>query len=69
MLGVYSLICWIIRHFGAAAERASASAGVMQAVFLPAMAIAFAVPAIAGQNFSAKARSRAETFRRGELPS
>ena len=54
MLGVYSLIIyWIIRHFGAAAQAGFGIGGrVMQALFLPAMAVAFAVPAIAGgQNF------------------
>jgi len=67
MLGVYSaLIYWIIRHFGAAAQAGFGIGGrVMQSVFLPAMAIAFAVPAIAGQNFGARKPDRVrETFRR-----
>ncbi len=67
MLGVYSLVIyWIIRHFGAAAQAGFGIGGrVMQSVFLPAMAIAFAVPAIAGQNFGAKKPDRVrETFRR-----
>ena len=67
MLGLYSLVIyWIIRHFGAAAQAGFGIGGrVMQAVFLPAMAIAFAVPAIAGQNYGAKMPERVrETFRR-----
>ncbi|HEY2629611.1 MAG TPA: MATE family efflux transporter, partial [Usitatibacter sp.] len=72
MLGVYSgVIYWIIRHFGAAAQAGfGIGSRVMQAVFLPAMAIAFAVPAIAGQNFGAKYPDRVrETFRRAVLTS
>jgi Na+-driven multidrug efflux pump len=72
MLGVYSaVIYWIIRHFGAAAQAGFGIGGrVMQAVFLPAMAIAFAVPAIAGQNFGAKLPDRVrETFRRAVIAS
>jgi putative MATE family efflux protein len=72
MLGVYSaVIYWIIRHFGAAAQAGFGIGGrVMQAVFLPAMAIAFAVPAIAGQNFGAKLPDRVrETFRRSVIAS
>ena len=41
---------------------------VMQAVFLPAMAVAFSVPAIAGQNFGAQDAARVrETFRTAAL--
>ena len=72
MLGVYSLVIyWIIRHFGAAAQAGFGIGGrVMQAVFLPAMAIAFAVPAIAGQNFGARHPARVrETFKRAVLAS
>jgi len=43
---------------------------VMQAVFLPAMAVAFSVPAIAGQNFGAGKPERVrETFRTATLMS
>ena len=72
MLGVYSgVIYWIIRHFGAAAQAGFGIGGrVMQAVFLPAMAIAFAVPAIAGQNFGGRLPDRVrETFRRSVIAS
>jgi putative MATE family efflux protein len=72
MLGVYSgVIYWIIRHFGAAAQAGfGIGSRVMQAIFLPAMAIAFAVPAIAGQNFGARKADRVrETFRRAVITS
>ena len=45
-------IYWLIQPFGADAQAAfGLGSRVMQALFLPAMAIAFAAPAIAGQNF------------------
>lgn len=47
-------VYWIIRDFGAAAQAGFGLASrVMQAVFLPAMAVAFAAAPIAGQNFGA----------------
>ena len=57
-------IYWLIKPFGADAQAAfSLGSRVMQAFFLPAMAIAFAAPAIAGQNFGAKNYLRVrETF-------
>lgn len=57
-------IYWLIQRFGPEAQ-ASFGLGqrVMQALFLPAMAIAFAVPAVAGQNFGAKKYQRVrDTF-------
>lgn len=63
------VIYWILRHFGSAAQAGfSVGSRVMQAVFLPAMAIAFAAAPLAGQNFGAGhyARVRA-SFRTAAL--
>ena len=65
MAGIYA----IIRHFGAAAQAGfGVGSRIMQAVFLPAMALAFAIAPVAGQNFGARnaARVRA-SFRDGAL--
>ena len=58
------VIYGIIRDFGTAAQAGfSVGSRVMQAIFLPAMAIAFATAPIAGQNFGAKQPARVrETF-------
>jgi putative MATE family efflux protein len=59
-----AVIYWVIRDFGAAAQ-AGFGIGyrVMQAVFLPAMALAFAASPLAGQNFGAGRFGRVrETF-------
>jgi len=55
----------LIKPFGADAQAAfGLGSRVMQALFLPAMAIAFAAPAIAGQNFGAQNYQRVrETFK------
>jgi putative MATE family efflux protein len=55
----------VISTFGAAAQAGfGIGSRVMQAVFLPAMAVAFAVPAVAGQNVGARHPERVrETFR------
>ncbi|HMM65932.1 MAG TPA: MATE family efflux transporter [Dokdonella sp.] len=55
----------VIRDFGAAAQAGFGIGGrVMQSIFLPAMAIAFSTPAVAGQNFGAQKPERVrETFR------
>ena len=65
------VIYWIIRDFGAAAQAGfGIGSRVMQMVFLPAMAIAFAAAPIAGQNFGAKNALRVrETFRSAALAS
>jgi putative MATE family efflux protein len=57
-------IYWLIQPFGANAQAGfGLGSRIMQSLFLPAMAIAFAAPAIAGQNFGAKNFSRVkETF-------
>lgn len=56
---------YVIRDFGAAAQAGyGIGARVMQAIFLPAMAIAFSAAPLAGQNMGAKRMDRVrETFR------
>jgi putative MATE family efflux protein len=56
---------WAIAHFGAAAQAGFGIGGrVMQGIFLPVMAIAFAAAPVAGQNFGARQPERVrETFR------
>lgn len=56
---------WAIRDFGAAAQAGfGIGSRIMQGIFLPAMAIAFVVAPIAGQNYGAKQMARVrETFR------
>jgi Na+-driven multidrug efflux pump len=58
-------VYWAIRNFGPAAQAGFGIASrVMQAIFLPAMAIAFAAAPFAGQNFGARNMPRVrETFR------
>ncbi len=58
-------VYWIIRDFGAPAQAGFGIASrVMQAFFLPAMAVAFAAAPIAGQNFGAGQAERVRaTFR------
>lgn len=65
MFVVTTAVYWIIRDFGAAAQAGfGVGARVMQAIFLPAMAVAFAVSPIAGQNFGARKPQRVrETLR------
>jgi len=60
-----AVIYWAIRDFGAAAQAGfGLGSRIMQAIFLPAMAIAFSAPAVAGQNFGARLPQRVrETFR------
>jgi putative MATE family efflux protein len=46
-----AIIYWVIRHFGSEAQAGfGVGSRVMQAIFLPAMAVAFATAPIAGQN-------------------
>jgi putative MATE family efflux protein len=56
---------WALRHFGSAAQAGfGIGARIMQGIFLPAMAIAFAAAPVAGQNFGARHPERVrETFR------
>jgi Na+-driven multidrug efflux pump len=66
---ILGVIYWVIRGFGPAAQAGFGVGGrVMQALFLPVMAIAFAVPAVAGQNFGAGSYARVrETFRKAAI--
>jgi putative MATE family efflux protein len=65
MFAFVAVIYWVIRDFGAAAQAGfGVGTRVMQAIMLPAMALAFAVPAVAGQNFGAQRFDRVRaTFR------
>jgi putative MATE family efflux protein len=60
-----AIIYWIIRHFGAEAQAGfGVGSRVMQAIFLPAMAVAFATAPIAGQNVGGGRHDRVrDTFR------
>jgi putative MATE family efflux protein len=60
-----AIIYWVIRHFGAEAQAGfGVGSRVMQAIFLPAMAVAFATAPIAGQNVGGGHHDRVrETFR------
>ena len=50
----FSLVYWLIQDFGAAAQAGFSIGGrIMQSIFMPTMAIAFAVGPIVGQNFGA----------------
>ena len=54
-----AVIYWIIRDFGPGAQAGyGIGSRVMQAIFLPVMAISFAVPPLAGQNYGARMGSR-----------
>jgi Na+-driven multidrug efflux pump len=59
-----AVIYWVIRDFGAAAQAGfGLGTRLMQSIFLPAMAIAFATGPIAGQNYGARQHARVrETF-------
>ena len=69
MFVILGVIYWVIRSFGPAAQAGFGIGGrVMQAMFLPVMAIAFAVTPVAGQNFGAGRFARVrETFRSGAI--
>jgi MATE family, multidrug efflux pump len=60
LISVYMVLVYdIIRPFGAAAQAAfGIGARVMQALFLPAVAIAFATAPVVGQNFGARLGER-----------
>ena len=65
LLATYAaVIYWIIRDFGSAAQAGfGVGSRIMQMIFLPAMAIAFAAAPVAGQNFGAKRAERVrQTF-------
>ncbi|MEP7245688.1 MAG: MATE family efflux transporter [Gammaproteobacteria bacterium] len=60
---------WVIRDFGSEAQAGyGIGSRVMQAIFLPAMAVAFSAAPVAGQNFGARHADRVrETFRSAAL--
>ncbi|MCX7356641.1 MAG: MATE family efflux transporter [Alphaproteobacteria bacterium] len=64
MFVIFIAIYIVIRPFGAEAQAGFGIGGrIMQSIFLPAMAVAFAAAPIAGQNFGAKRYDRVrETF-------
>jgi putative MATE family efflux protein len=66
---IMGVIYWVIRAFGPAAQAGfGVGSRVLQALFLPVMAIAFAASPVAGQNFGARHYARVrETFRRAAL--
>jgi len=69
MVLLNSAIYALIADFGAAAQAGYGIAGrVMQALLMPAMAISFAVPAVAGQNFGGRQPARVrETLKQALL--
>ncbi len=71
MFVIVGVVYFIIRDFGAAAQAGyGVGSRVMQAIFLPAMAVAFATAPIAGQNVGAGHHGRVrETFRAAALMS
>ncbi len=69
LVALNSAIYALIRVFGADAQAGfGIGARVMQALFMPALAISFAVPAVAGQNLGARRPERVrETFKQALL--
>ncbi len=65
----FAIIYWAIQGFGASAQAGfGLGSRILQAMFLPALAIAFAIPAVVGQIFGAGLADRVRsTFRRGAL--
>lgn len=63
----FFVVYWLIQDFGATAQAGFSIGGrVMQSIFMPTMAIAFAVGPIVGQNFGAGQIARVrETFYKG----
>ena len=67
MMGVYLVVVYsIARPFGAAAQAGfGIGQRVIQAMFMPAVALGFSVAPVAGQNFGARSRERVvDTFRK-----
>ena len=67
MIGVYLVVVYAIaRPFGAAAQAGfGIGQRVIQAMFMPAVALGFSVAPVAGQNFGARNRERVvDTFRK-----
>lgn len=64
-----AMMYWLIRDFGANAQAGyGVGSRIMQAIFLPAMAVAFSASPIAGQNYGARRADRVrETFHKAAL--
>jgi putative MATE family efflux protein len=71
MFGYFAVVYWLIQDFGETAQAGFSIGGrIMQSIFMPTMAIAFAVGPIAGQNFGAGHGDRVrETCYKGMLMS
>ncbi len=71
MFGYFAVVYWLIQDFGESAQAGFSVGGrIMQSIFMPIMAIAFAVGPIAGQNFGAGHGDRVrEAFKQGILMS
>jgi putative MATE family efflux protein len=69
MFLIIGFVYWVIRGFGPGAQAGFGIGGrVMQALFLPVMALAFAAAPVAGQNFGARRFERVRrTFRAAAL--
>jgi putative MATE family efflux protein len=69
MFILMGLMYWLIRDFGSQAQAGyGIGSRVMQAIFLPAMAVAFSAAPVAGQNFGARHAERVRaTFRAAVL--
>ncbi len=54
-----AVIYWLIQHLGPSAQAGfGLGSKLMQAIFVPALALAFALPSVVGQNFGAKKKDR-----------
>ena len=59
MFVYFALVYWLIQDFGAAAQAGFSIGGrIMQSIFMPTMAVAFAIGPIVGQNFGAGRHDR-----------
>lgn len=69
MFGYFAMVYWLIQDFGETAQAGFSIGGrIMQSIFMPTMAIAFAIGPIAGQNFGAGHGDRVkQTFYKGIL--
>src|SRR5262249_26278109 len=69
MFVIIAVVFWVTRSYGAGAQAGyGIGARIMQSIFLPAMAVAFAASPIAGQNFGAGRHDRVrDTFRQTAL--
>lgn len=69
MFVMSGVVYWVIRDFGAQAQAGfGVGSRIMQSIFLPVMAVAFAAAPIAGQNYGARNAARVrETFQKAAL--